>query len=243
VVAEMKAFYLLLLVLSGSTVFSQNTCLTTREQLLISHVQTSITRAENLQSKLSSEVLDLTGMSSPKVRHFLNNLCSIPDVHYLEIGCWQGSTFVASMYENYGTVSTAVAIDNWSEFGGPKQEFLHNCNKFLPRNYYSFYEKDCFAIDVKSICPGAINVYFYDGAHTQIDQEQAFTYYNSVLDDLFVAVVDDWNHPPVPLGTREAFRKLGYQVLFEAELPSRGNKDIEYWWNGLYVAVIRKPSI
>lgn len=27
---------------------------------------------------------------------------------------------------------TCIAIDNWSEFGGPKNEFFENFNKFTP---------------------------------------------------------------------------------------------------------------
>src|SRR5579872_3190335 len=56
--------------------------------ILINHVQKSIKNAERGISKLSKDVLGIDGLSSSKVRHFLNNICSIPGTNYLEIGVW-----------------------------------------------------------------------------------------------------------------------------------------------------------
>lgn len=220
--------------------FFEAFALTPREQGLIEHVRISIARAENRISQLDQGVLAIDGMSSPKVRHFLNNLCSMPNTCYLEIGCWKGSTFISSLFKNGAYITSAIGIDNWSAWGGPKEEFYRNCQRFLPSNQYQFHEVDCFKIDPKKLCANPVNVYFYDGAHTKQDQELAFLHYNDVFDDLFVAVVDDWNWPPVPEGTRAAFDKLQYQILFEQIMPARWNGDEENWWHGLYIAVIRK---
>ena len=72
---------------------------TENEQALIAHVCMSIERAEKHLSRLYEDVLQIDGMSSAKVRHFLNNLCSKPNTHYLEIGVWKGSTFLASLFK------------------------------------------------------------------------------------------------------------------------------------------------
>jgi hypothetical protein len=208
---------------------------------LVRHVQTSIANAEKLASKLNKEVLEIEGMSSPKVRHFLNNLSSLPQANYFEIGCYKGSTLIASLFGNQDTISSAVAIDNWSEFGWHKEEFQKNCMNFLSLNAYTFYEDDCFSIEPKSVCSHPVDIFFYDADHTELSQELAFTHYNEVFADLFIAVIDDWNHPPVRLGTAAAFKKLGYEVLFEIVLPAKKNADIENWWNGLYVSVLKKP--
>ena len=55
-------------------------------------------------------------------------------------------------------------------------------------------------------------------------------------------MIDDWNRSNVREGTKAAFEKLNYQILFEKVLPSRFENDPETWWNGLYVAVIRKEN-
>lgn len=52
-------------------------------------------------------------------------------------------------------------------------------------------------------------MYFYDGAHTALDQEKAFTYSDSLFAPIFIAIIDDWNHSPVKIGTRKAFEQLG----------------------------------
>ncbi len=226
-----------------SALFSESLIPTEREQLIIDHVKICIKKAEHHISQLNQEVLQVDGMSSPKVRHFLNNLCSRPDTHYLEIGCWKGSTLISSLFNNRNTIVSAIAIDNWSNHYHNerlKDEFHANCNRFLLPDQYHFYEVDCFKITPNEVCPSPVNTYFYDGEHTALDQELAFTYYNDRLDDVFIAVIDDWNHPPVPEGTEIAFKKLNYQVLFQQVLPARWNGDTENWWNGLYVAVIRK---
>jgi hypothetical protein len=223
-----------------ATLFAAEPKLNKREKALVEHVKESIARAEQGDSALTTPILQLRGMSSAKVRHLLNNLCSRPDTHYLEIGVWAGSTFVSALYENQLTAS-GIAIDNWSGFGGPEAEFRQNCKRHLHPDSYQVYSVDSFAIDPTKLIPDPITVYFYDGNHSRDGQKKAFTYYNSVLDDLFVAIVDDWNRvSTVQAGTRDAFAELGYTVLYEAELPGLVPNDRAQWWNGLYVAVVRK---
>ncbi len=207
------------------------------QAFLVEHVKESIKNAELGISKLNPSILNLHGMSSDKVRHFLNNICSLPNGKYLEIGVWKGSTFISALYKN--NLAEAIAIDNWSEFAGPKKEFENNLFNFLPATFYSFYEIDCFKFDLKNI-KNKINIYFYDGAHTFQDQRMAFTYYNEIFEDTFIAIVDDYNHQPSHDGTQKAFTELGYKILFEKILPANFNGDIQNWWNGIYVAVVSK---
>ncbi len=215
---------------------------TRNEERLIQHVQQSIANAEQGISSLSKEALSLDGMSSTKVRHLLNNLCSLPETNYLEIGTWKGSTWIAALYNNSSNISSAIAIDNWSQFKGPKDQFVTNCNTFLKDTKYQLIEQDCFQIDL-TLFSNPINLYFYDGDHTTLAQEKAFTYFNGIFDNIFIAVIDDWNFVGVPEGTYAAFAQLDYTILFETTLPARWVNDCDNWWNGIHIAVIRKtPS-
>lgn len=207
---------------------------------LVDFVKKSIDNAKNGISKLSPDILGIEGMSGSKGRHLLNNLCSLPGANYLEIGVWKGSTFISAVYANERSLASAIAIDNWSEFGGPQSEFLKNMQKFLLPEKAAFYNTDCFVIDKQNTFLKPVNIYFYDGNHTVESHKKAFTYFNDILDDLFIAVVDDWAWDLVKSGTKSAFEELHYQVLFEETLPSYVASDKENWWNGLYVAVIRK---
>lgn len=211
--------------------------LTQRDRQLVDHVLWSIDQAEKGISKITAEVLDVPGMTSPRVKHFLNNVCTFPQGTYFEIGVWKGATFTAALCANQDFLKQAVAMDNWSEFGGPAVDFANNC-QLIKDVAFTFYNHDCFTFNKAGLFQSPIDIYFYDGEHSAWAQEQAFTYYNDQFADTFIAIVDDWNHPPTKWGTRHAFEKLGYTILFERELP--GNHDTTLWWNGLYVAVIRK---
>jgi hypothetical protein len=209
------------------------------KKTLIEHVKNSIQKAHNYESKLNEPILAIEGYTGKKVKHFLNNLCSLEESNYLEIGVFKGATLIAALYGNTQSLSSATAIDNWSEFGGPKKTFLENTNLYLPRNSFWFFDNDCFTQD-KSIFRHPINIYFYDGNHSFEAQYQAFAYFNNIFDNVFIAVVDDWAWENVQKGTRQAFADLNYKILFETEIFTFNNIDPLTWWNGLYVAVLEK---
>lgn len=232
---------MLFFLIIGSTSYTEDiVSYTAREAQLIEHVKQSIMQAEIHKSKITGAILDIHGMTSHKVKHFLNNICSLPEITYLEIGVWKGATFTAALYGNQHAIKEAVAIDNWSEFDGPKEEFAKNCATFLKEVPFRFYAQDSFTIDRSTLFNQPIDVYFYDGHHSQEAQEKAFTYYDPLFAPVFIAIVDDWNCVEAQIGTRKAFEKLGYTILFERILPARYNGDTDQWWNGLYVAVVRR---
>lgn len=237
----MKRFFLLCMVPVISIFATVE--LTEREETLVNHVKWSIEQAEECHSQITEQIASLEGMSGWKVRHFLNNLCSLPRTVYLEIGTWKGSTLIPALYANQETVIDAIAIDNWGEFGGPKEEFQANVAHFIPDAPLRFYHADSFHFSIREVVKHPVNVYFYDGGHLQEQQELAFTYYNDVLDDVFIAVIDDWNWGHVLSGTFTAFHKLNYTVLYEKMLYTNANGDNYGWWNGIYVAVIRKNPL
>ena len=208
----------------------------------ITHTNNSISNASKHISKLSPEILNIPGMSSAKVRHFLNNILEIDNARYLEIGVWLGSTFISAMYKNNSVQS--YAIDNFCEKNGfisSKELFLTYCKIFLNRKSYEFIEGDSFKIDLSKI-KLPINIYFYDGGHHVEDQEKALTYYDKILDDTFIYIADDYNFSEVSEGTKSGIKKMNYHIEFETVLPANGNQDYENWWNGLYVSVLKKQG-
>lgn len=189
-------------------------------------------------SKLNSKAISFKGYSSFKVRNFLNCLLEFPDSKYFEVGVWKGSTFYSALYNN--NPSYAVAVDNWSEFGGSCDEFKNNiidleCN-------YEIYNIDCFKID-KKIFKNKFNIYFYDGNHSVLSQEQALVFYYDVLEDTFLYICDDWNCQEVKDGTKQGILKTGLKIIKDWDLPAIANGDLKNWWNGLYVAILQKNTI
>ena len=186
-------------------------------------------------SKITTEILAMDGMTGKKTRHFYNNLLSMEDARYLEIGTWKGSSVCSGMCGNKATV---VCIDNWSQFGGPKDEFLVNFNKYRGENTASFIEQDCFTVDISQL--PKFNIYMFDGDHHEHSQYQAIIHYYPCLDDVFIFIVDDWNWSQVRTGTFKAFKELNLQVVYSKEISTPDNCFAETWWNGIYVAVLQK---
>lgn len=195
-------------------------------------IDNSINNAKNDISKLSEDILKTKGWSSNKVRHLLNNLCSIENINYLEIGLLHGSTFLSSLYKN--NFNKAYGIDILLQ---PDLKPL--VDNYLDATKIELFQSECFSFDKTNII-NKIDIYLYDGGHEIEDQEKAFTYYNDILKDNFLCVIDDWNDNRVKTGTKLAFEKLKYKVNYEVELLSAGNCDTSSWWNGIYIGLIEK---
>lgn len=184
----------------------------------------------------------MDGMSGKKTRHFYNNLLQFPNSRYLEIGTWKGSSVCSAMYENSALV---VCMDNFSEFNGPRTQFLHNFEKYRGKNNARFIDSDCFSAE-RHLLP-QFNMFLYDGDHTELSHYRALSRFVNQMDTAFVFVVDDWNWKCVQLGTLKAIEDLQLEVLFSKEILSSKSKETDRdttgWWNGMYVAVLQKSCL
>jgi len=205
-------------------------------------VEHAFEKAEKGESKLIDRILRMEGMTGKKTRHFYNNLLDMEDARYLEIGTWKGSSVSSAMYKNSATV---VCIDNWSEFGGPKNDFLINFNMNKGNNNAKFIEKDCFKVDISQL--PTFNMYMYDGNHDMENHYKALVHYYPCLDDIFIFIVDDWNWEKVRTGTRCAINQLKLNILYEKEIRLTNDNSHtpeplakETWHNGIYVAILQK---
>lgn len=212
----------------------------------ISHLDLSFKNADEGVSKISQEIISMEGMTGTKTRHFYNNLLSMKDARYLEIGTWKGSSVCSAMYKNNAIVT---CIDNWSGFSGPKEEFLVNFNKYKGENNASFIESDCFKIDISSLST-SFNIYLYDGGHTEMEHYNALKYYYNCLDDIFIFIVDDWNWDGVRSGTLRSITDLKLEYLYKKEIRlttdgshTPGGICETTWHNGICVFVLKKNSL
>jgi len=246
----------------GTAAFLNYSSMTTIQERYVQHVETSVARARLLQSKLLPFQLEIDGMSSYKNRHLLNNLMSLQlegrKLRYLEVGSWKGSTFCASIFNND---IEATSIENFSEFTStsfigeyvhPREAFHRNLNTTVtlsnPRPIVITVQRDSFATDPTSL--GApFDVYFYDGEHSYDSHVKAYTHFHPCLADTFITLVDDYQekpgNPPFE-ATKHAFDRLGFSVIKSWYLFEETHDTVQGamagWWNGLYVAVVQKPS-
>ena len=205
-------------------------------------IETAFQNAENNISKITDDIINMQGMTGTKTRHFYNNLLNTDDARYLEIGTWKGSSVCSAMCNNKAKV---VCIDNWSEFFGPKDEFIYNFNKFKGDNFAIFIESDCYKVDVSSL--PKFNIYMYDGCHTHESHYKSLLHYYNCLDDTFIFIVDDWNLQDVRDGTMNAIKELNLKVLYSAEIRLTWDNTHtpiplarDTWWNGICVAILQK---
>jgi hypothetical protein len=204
-------------------------------------------QAMALDHKLPPWVVALRGMSGTKYRYLVNRLVEgMPGARYLEVGSWTGSTVCAAAF---GNAVDALCIDNWSEFGGPRDRFLANVAAVTgPSTRIAHLERDFRKVDFASI--GRFDIYLFDGPHGEQDHVDGIVMAMPALEDEFVLVVGDWNWAPVRAGTTRALRDGGIETLFAIEIRTTQNGGVprgplfetSEWHNGYFIAVCRKRA-
>jgi hypothetical protein len=225
-----------------------STTLTTIEQMerpgFTQHVKAALQSAVTGQSALDPAVLQIPGMSGRRYRMFINALIGlvVPDARYLEVGSWQGSTLCSAIS---GHSIQAIAIDNWSEFGGPRDAFMQNVQRFRGNTTVYVIEQDFRKVDYGTL--GKSNVFLFDGPHNEIDQYDGIVLAQPALDRTHVLIVDDWNLQAVRDGTFRALTTLPVDLRYTAEIRTTlDNSHPEHhsgasdWHNGYFLAVVEK---
>jgi len=208
-------------------------------------IKNALTKALSNESDIDPDILSMVGMSGRKYRHFINNLVrSIERPRYLEVGCWAGSTLCSAV--NYNGVK-ATGIDNWSEFGGPKDQFLANIARYAtPGANVNFIESDFRKVDYASL--GPYNIYLFDGPHEYQDQYDGLVLALPAMESEFVFIVDDWNWEKVRMGTFGALRAANMNMVYSLEIRTSLdgtqpaiNGNLSDWHNGYFISVLKKP--
>ena len=217
---------------------------------LIDTVKTALTKSKNNESKISEKTKNLPGLTSEKVKHFINNLCELPDCKYLEAGVFQGSIFAAAVERND---LVATAIDNFSESsivpmdsnvninsekGNNKEIFLRNIKDLVLNKQVNIIDSNVFEADLNKISLKN-NVIFMDIEHTYESHYNFLNKFYEKIDNTFVYVVDDWNWLQVRDATFKSIEDLKLKTLFKEEIFTKGEDKNDYW-NGLGIFVLNK---
>jgi hypothetical protein len=214
---------------------------------LAEHIGQSIAKAWKHQSRLPPETLEIGGRTSPKIRHLLNNLCSLPDTVFLEVGSWKGASFVAALTGNEDSVTEGYAIDNWRcRGGGPidvysesERLFDEARTRFLSRygDRQHKIKQDLFTVES---LPDVPTIFYYDADHGQTGPGSRH-FFNMIADPCIVCL-DDWSWDFVQSGWRKACVDGSRVVVREWELPNNKPKDTELWWEGFYVCILTRAK-
>ena len=201
-----------------------------------------------------SAYYNVPGLSSARVRHFLNNLCSQEGAVYLEVGVYAGSTFCAAIQNN--DMVAAYANDNWSQPNlQPAREGIEvplydvNVNTFV-QNLQENITTDSLEFDVQVLNGDSsklgkkdfkhdVNIIFYDGDNSEKKMLEFFRNMLEYTANVFTLVIDDANIEDNVRITKTWVEEHGIKILYERELLN-DQEDVNMWWNGLYVLVLAK---
>lgn len=207
--------------------------------LYINKISEAIYFSNLEQSNINNEILNLTGMSSPKIRHFLNKLCENLNINYLEVGSFQGSTLCSALFNN--KINQAFAFENFSEFNNQQNKtiLLQNIEKFKNNTNTILIEDDFFQYSLNNI--NNIDIYFYDGVHTINHQYLHFNKIRNSLSDVAIILIDDWfceiSKPRE--ASLKAINDFGFNVHLFCELP-KNNLDVINYHGGLGIFIVSK---
>tara|TARA_R110001592_G_scaffold347883_1_gene641668 strand:- start:1287 stop:2018 length:732 start_codon:yes stop_codon:yes gene_type:complete len=177
-------------------------------------------------TEIANFILKMFGMSGKKWRHFLNNLASIDNVRYAEVGSHTGSTLCAAIYKNTN-IQKISTLDNWSQFSdeNTKNALIQNVSATASMSGYdeekidstiSLFEGDFNVFDFSELKP--IDIYFFDGPHKEEDQYNGIVKAHDSLADIAIILVDDWNWGGPKRGTNKALKTLGLTVHHRCEI-------------------------
>lgn len=208
--------------------------------MTIEHITNAINKALADQSDINTDIYNVRGFSTPTMRRLFHELTNLEKCNYLEVGLYCGATFVSSF--NKGCFS--IGIENFTQpFGVEtvKEELEQNVNRFSQASgNVQLYDHDCFTFDISKL--PHIDIYFFDGEHSEESQAKALPYYFKSLKPTFIFIVDDYNWDSVRKGTEKGLAELSDKIEIVKDWKIRGlnSQDDEIWHNGAYIALINK---
>jgi|GEM_PF-1514193 len=152
-----------------------------------------------------------------------------PGTAFVNVGVWHGYSFLAGLLDNPD--KRAFGIDNFSQFGGPRDEFLARFES-LRSPEHSFADSD-YRDFFQSGFSEPIGVYIYDGEHSYENQLEGLRVAEPFFADDCLIVVDDtnWRAPRKATFDFIAHSQRTYSVLFDVRTAGQHPT----LWNGLVV--------
>ncbi|HME56289.1 MAG TPA: class I SAM-dependent methyltransferase [Candidatus Lokiarchaeia archaeon] len=158
----------------------------------------------------------------------VSNLCD--DESFVNVGVWNGFTFISGLLNNAS--KKCIGIDNFSEFGGPKEAFLARFEKYKNKNHL-FYEINYLEY-FRNIHKGPIGFYIYDGEHSYANQMEGLKVAEPHFSKNCLVLVDDINFQDPWRATFDFLKQSHnkYKVLLCSKTYSNLHPTL---WNGVLI--------
>jgi hypothetical protein len=150
------------------------------------------------------------------------------EASFVNVGVWHGFTLLAGMVGNLQKY--CIGIDNFTRFGGPKQQFLKRYYKYKSAHHH-FYEMD-YVDYFSTVHDSPIGVYIYDGDHSYDNQLNGLKLAEPFFSENCVVLVDDTNWKAPRQATIDFIRGSTnkYEILLDKTTSFL--KDPTFW-NGI----------
>ena len=193
-----------------------------------------IINKEKIDLDLRKELIKIDSMSTYGIGYLINRICKNLSKNqvYLNIGCWKGFSLVAGMIN---TECKVIGVDNFSQFTGPKKDFLINFENSKKKNHFFFeqdYEKYFESLDHTK---DKFDFYFYDGEHSYNNQFKNLEIADKFLNIGSVVLIDDINFDEVYEGTLDFINKTKSNFKIIKEIKTANNHCHPSFWNGIMI--------
>jgi hypothetical protein len=204
-------------------------------------IKDAINRADNLQSNMDAVSWSVPALSSLRIRHLMNNLGAI-STRYFECGVHKGGLFCSTVRNNPNIV-IACANDSFESDKDSDDKALpqFESNAVKCKSNETIFELrigDTFSLDPLA-GPNGIDLYLFDADHSYESQRKAMTHFLPAMADEFIVCVDDYDWDDVSRGTQDGLADANVEVLYEHCFIGN-NHDNEGYWNGYYIALLKK---
>ncbi len=176
-------------------------------------------------------IWDTPKMSTFAIGAIINKIVSLlPNGScYLNVGVWNGFSFLAGMVGNPDKI--CIGVDNFSEFGGPREEFLARFTRRKSETH-QFFNMSYDEYLKTHIHP--VGLYFYDGNHSYRNQLEGLELAEPFLTRNSFILIDDVNWPDPYRATMDflAKRPGRYQIVMDRRTAISTHPT---FWNGLLI--------
>jgi hypothetical protein len=177
-------------------------------------------------------LLDVRRMSTMAIGAVLNRaVASMPAGHaFVNVGVWHGYTLLAAMAGNPDAV--CVGIDDFSEFGGPRDEFGARFEAARsPR--HSFHEMD-YRDYLADIHDGPIGMYLYDGENSYEGEFEALRAAEPYFAESCILMADDTNRSQRRQAMLDFVQQSRHDYSVVLDVRTGANRHPTFW-NGTLV--------
>lgn len=187
--------------------------------------------SRELRARLAP-LLAMPRMSTFALAAIINRAAELlaPEESFVNVGVWHGFTLLAGMAGHPAV--RCVGVDNFSEFGGPRAEFLA---RFAAARSpaHAFHDMD-YREYFRTVHQGPIGLYIYDGDHAYEHQVLGLEVAEPFFAPECIIVVDDtnWGDPVRATHDFMARRPGRYRVLFDGHTSGNHHPTL---WNGVMV--------